>query len=89
MRGGLLSKWSELFSYHVGVLMRIDGKKEFPRTITQQQWSKVRFLGSFLVTKIKMRSSHRLKKTEDQQTFKKSNFIRNVRGNARQKGKIQ
>ena len=37
----------------------------------------------------KMRSSHGLKKTEDQQTFKKSNFIRNVRGNARQKGKIQ
>ena len=26
---------------------------------------------------------------EDQQTFKKSNFIRNVRGNVRQKGKIQ
>ena len=42
-----------------------------------------------LVTKIKKRSSHRLKKTEDQQTFKKSNFIRNVRGNVRQKGKIQ
>lgn len=42
-----------------------------------------------LVTKIKKRSSHRLKKTEDQQTFKKSNFIRNVRGNTRQKGKIQ
>lgn len=32
MCGEILSKCSKLFSYHLGVLMRIDGKKEFPRT---------------------------------------------------------